>query len=124
MEPSDLKSPPPDDTCLETWLRTEATLTPLPDDGFSARVVAALPAPAPRPRQRAWLCVASAAIGFAVAAANGAFLPGSLAALPQWEQTAIQFGALLTDPMLLLALGTSGLSALYALKSDDLRQLF
>ncbi len=44
MEPADLNSSPPDDARLEAWLRAHSAAAPLPDDGFSARVLAALPA--------------------------------------------------------------------------------
>lgn len=45
MEPDHLKSTPPDDAQLDTWLRANTTLPALPDDGFSQRVLTALPAP-------------------------------------------------------------------------------
>ena len=48
MEPHDLKSTPPDDAALETWLRANAALPPLPDHGFSRQVLAALPPPTRR----------------------------------------------------------------------------
>lgn len=49
MEPSDLNSPASDDR-LESLLRQPAA--PLPDDGFSARVLCALPPPPPA--RQAW----------------------------------------------------------------------
>lgn len=71
MEPSDLNPPPPDDAALETWLHTHAVEQPLPDDGFSHRVLAALP---PRiivtstaSARRRWLCAAAATIGLLIA---------------------------------------------------------
>jgi len=70
MESSDLNPHPRDDVRLEAWLRTGAGQPPLPDDGFSARVMAALPsaAPAPAParvsqRRIFVLCAVGAAIG-------------------------------------------------------------
>lgn len=66
MEPNDLKSTPPDDAQLEAWLRAGAMLPPLPDDGFSRRVVAALPPPSPRFPPRVWVCGAGALLGVGV----------------------------------------------------------
>lgn len=44
MEPADLNPPlSPDDQQLETWLRATSARPPLPDAGFSQRVLAALP---------------------------------------------------------------------------------
>lgn len=83
MEPNDLKSPPPDDAALEAWLRGSASLPPLPDHGFSGRVLAALPAPK-RSMQRAWFCLAGAFVGTGVAAfqlLQGGSLPALDAAL-------------------------------------------
>ncbi len=56
MEPANLNSPTPDDEKLAQFLRsTEGEQ--LPDDGFSARVLAALPPPRPAPlfSTREWL---------------------------------------------------------------------
>lgn len=70
MESSDLNLHPRDDARLEAWLRTGAGQPPLPDDGFSARVMAALPsaAPAPAPARVSQgrifvLCAVGATIG-------------------------------------------------------------
>jgi hypothetical protein len=70
MEPDDLNPPPPDETAFEAWLRTNAALPPLPDDHFSARVLAAVGPPARRRGSRG-LCVAlGLAAGLAVALAG------------------------------------------------------
>ncbi len=46
MEPERLDpAPRPDAAALEAWLRANAAQPPLPDDGFSQRVLAALPPP-------------------------------------------------------------------------------
>ncbi len=124
MEPTNLKSLPPDDDRLEVWLRDEAALAPLPDDGFSARVVAALPVANTRSHHRVWLCAVGAATGVAFAAANGAFWPDWSAAIPQWEHALVPLAQLLSDPMLLLALVVAGISVLYALKPGTVRQFF
>ena len=79
MEPTDLKNDSPESVQLETWLRSEAAATPLPDDGFSRRVLAALPARTPRlSRQRLWFCLGGALLGVIVTLV-GLQRPGSLA---------------------------------------------
>ena len=122
MEPSDLNFPSSDDAQIEAWLRTSSRLPPLPDNGFSARVVAALPAR--RQNRRAWLCAAGTVLGVAVAALGGAFSTDWSSVLPNWPSTGADMGRILFDPMLLCALVVAALSSLYALKSDELRQLF
>ncbi|MDO8540924.1 MAG: hypothetical protein Q7S40_10855 [Opitutaceae bacterium] len=73
MESADLKSNSPDDAQLEAWLHANSAIAPLSDDGFSHRVLAALPPPvAPaKPSIRPWLCVAAALIGSIVAIHSG-----------------------------------------------------
>lgn len=84
MESPDLNPPPPEDARLEAWLRTHGAAAPLPDDGFSARVLAALPPPAPAvapagllaarrraAHRRAWLCLVGAALGCALSFSGG-----------------------------------------------------
>lgn len=63
MEPTNLNSPTPDDEKLAQFLRSTES-EPLPDDGFSARVLAALPPPrlAPLFSRRDWL-IGGAVIG-------------------------------------------------------------
>ena len=45
MEPANLTPLPPDRDPLEAWLSAKAPVAPLPDAGFTARVLAALPPP-------------------------------------------------------------------------------
>lgn len=79
MEPSELNPPSADDARFDAWLRRQAALTPLSDDGFAARVLHALPTPvdpallaqAQRARRaeawrRGWFCAAGAAAGLAL----------------------------------------------------------
>ena len=63
MEPANLNSPTPDDEKLARFLRSTDG-EQLPDDGFSARVLAALPLPRPAPlfTGRDWL-IGGAVIG-------------------------------------------------------------
>lgn len=68
MESDELKTPAPDDAQLEAWLRSSTFLPALPDDGFSSRVLAALPPPKRRFPARVLVCLAGGAVGMAVAA--------------------------------------------------------
>ena len=45
MEPTNLTPLPSDRDPLEAWLSAKAPVAPLPDEGFTARVLAALPPP-------------------------------------------------------------------------------
>lgn len=75
MEPANLNAPTPDDEKLVRFLRsTEGEQ--LPDDGFSARVLAALPPPRPAPlfSGREWL------LGGAVTGALLLLTPSGLSA--------------------------------------------
>ena len=69
MEPANLRANSSDDEQLEAWLRAQSAVPPLRDDGFSQRVLTALPpATASAPAQgrsalRAWLCLAAALAG-------------------------------------------------------------
>lgn len=67
MEPTNLNSTPPDDDALEAWLRANSSLPPLPDDGFSRRVLGALPRAFQRRVQRSVSCMAAVILGSALA---------------------------------------------------------
>jgi hypothetical protein len=81
MESSNL-TPPSDDAWLEAWLN-KATPAPLPDDGFSARVLAALPERASRRQSRHRVVLYAsgvcASLGWAL------LVPGQWPGLPQLE---------------------------------------
>lgn len=119
MESPDLKSNSPDDAQLEGLLRAHSTLPPLRDDGFSARVVAALP-PAVTPRAaaatspvRGWLIGAAALLGVVVAArpgGSGAAAPGAADQLEAFFAAIQPALAPLADPSVLLALLVSAIS--------------
>ncbi len=68
MEPADLNPTPPDDPALEAWLRSGTALPPLPDHGFSHRVLAALPPPPAPVSSRVWACAVGAGAGLGVVA--------------------------------------------------------
>lgn len=119
MEPTDLNPPPhPNDARIEAWLRQPATS--LPDDGFSARVVAALPPPAPARvrRSRTATCAVGAAIGTVIAIAG---FGSSDSWVLNWIPMRTAFEPLLaplSDPVVLSALTVAGLSVLYAFRPN------
>lgn len=125
MEPNDLKSsPPPDDAPLETWLRANTALPPLPDAGFSQRVLTALPA---QPR-RAGISPRLFVIGLGAVAGMGfvAFklLAGAPVELnlpaPEMETAAL---AQLADPKLHAALGVTVVTLAFAFWPDLRRRV-
>ncbi len=125
MEPNDLKSPtPPDDAHLDAWLRTNAALPPLSDDGFSRCVLTALPAPQRSGQQspRMLAIAAGAAAGIGLAAFR--FWTGTPDdfSLPLFGPEAADTFAKLTDPKLHAALGVTVGTLAFAFWRD-LRQL-
>ena len=74
---------PPDDSDynLEAQLRVQPG-TPLPDDGFSRRVLRALPGKRPERSRRIWLC--SAALAAACAAGFAQWGRPSLPPMERW----------------------------------------
>ncbi len=125
MEPNDLKSTPPDDAQLETWLRAQTALPVLPDDGFSHRVLTVLPAPQRRavisPRMLAITLGAVAGIGFAaVKFATGATVEFNLPPLGPEATDAL---AQLTDPKLHTALGVTVATLAYVFWRDVRRRV-
>lgn len=119
MEPTDLKNDSPESVQLETWLRSEAAATPLPDDGFSRRVLAALPARTPRlSRQRLWFCLGGALLGVIVTLV-GLQRPGSLAVdLPALGPVFTQAVSQLATPAVGGALGLAVLSLGFAFRRE------
>lgn len=71
MEPTDLNSPRPGDADLEAWLREHAAQPALPDDGFTPKVLSALPmvvrsaARRHAAQRRLWFCLVGALAGLA-----------------------------------------------------------
>jgi hypothetical protein len=122
MEPTDLKSSPDDDR-LDAWLRTSGAAAPLPDDGFTSRVLAALPPPSPAltpagllaarrraAHRRAWFCLIGAALGCAVSFSGGTagLVQGVDALLPALAAA----GRMLATPSLGLAAAVTAASLL------------
>lgn len=88
MESPKLTPDSPDDAHIEAWLRMNSAAEPLVDDGFSTRVVAALPPPATESqRRRTWLCIVGAVTGAVLTAAQGS----------QWSEAARQLTGLMTE---------------------------
>ena len=69
MEPANLNMPSEREDEIEALLRTAQP--PLADDGFSTRVLAALPTTAPRESGRWWWATAGGVAGAAVAITRG-----------------------------------------------------
>ena len=117
MEPANVNPPPdPDEARLESLLRGAPMA--LPDDGFSTRVLAALPPPARTPARRSHLawCTAAAALGTVLALVIAA--PWS-AMHDTWRpvlSALAPLGANLADPAVLAALLVATASAVYALR--------
>ncbi|MFO1451412.1 MAG: hypothetical protein U1F61_24845 [Opitutaceae bacterium] len=119
MEPADLKSPSPDDASFEAWYRAHATRPPVPNHGFTGRVLAALPPPRKSvSSQRGRFCLAGALLGGAVAWSGGLLEalgnPGI-----EVEQAGVWSPA--ASPGLGLALGLVVVSLLYVYR-DFLRR--
>lgn len=117
MEPANLNPlPDPDDARLEAMLREPIPL--LADDGFSARVLRALPPPTPAPAlwPRVPLCAVSAALGILVAFVGAA---PWVNLNENWTSVQAAFapvGAWLSEPAVLAALVVALASVVYALR--------
>jgi hypothetical protein len=115
MEPADLTPLSPEDARLETLLGQNLD-APLSDAGFSARVLAALPAP----QRNRWLRwgpiaapIAGALAGLAFALWQGARWNDLAATAAQLEQAAFLISDQLTDAGLILAVAiVAGLFAI------------
>jgi hypothetical protein len=115
MEPTDLNRSALDDAQLDTWLRSNAAAVPLPDNGFSQRVLASLPPPASRAAgwRRLIFCIAGAAAGVVVPLLTDFGQPDpaiSRVDLGRISQQALQP---LADSNVLLAATVTGLCLLY-----------
>ena len=115
MEPNDLKSTSSDDAALEAWLRTSASLPPLPDGGFSPRVLSALPPPPPLISRRGWLCMAGGLVGSVVAVIGAATTPTPVPTIGPLEPERLQ--------QLAIACGLAALALWFALRDRLWRPL-
>ncbi len=119
MEPANLNSPTQDDEKLVQFLRaTEGEQ--LPDDGFSARVLAALPPPRPAPlfSTREWL-LGGFALGLVLLLAPHS-LPADLATLTNsaGESVSALLAGLLEEPAALVVLAVT-VGTLLLTEQDD-----
>ena len=113
MEFSDLTPPHRDDVRLHELFRE---IAPLPDDGFSARVLAALPAPrsSRTPMLRAVAILIGAAAGLASSWQPLVALASHPPELELVRHSLAQLGGSLSDPHLLLGMALVATSMLYA----------
>jgi hypothetical protein len=119
MEPHDLNSLPSDDAQLEAWLRASSSLPPIADHGFTARVIATLPAPAAqRSTRRTWFCLAGAFVGLVVAGLKISSGPDFTANVPAITPDAALALKQLADPSFLLAMGVTAASLMFAFWPD------
>jgi hypothetical protein len=120
MEPEDVNLSPNvnDDAQLEALLRTAAPV--LPDDGFPARVLAALPAAEAEriPWRRIAFCLVGAAAGCGFALWRGVSWPGLQSGLEQFAAALVNAGPALADPLLGAALVVTTLSLLFAFRAE------
>ena len=92
---------PPDDDALDTWLRRGADV-PLPDDGMSKRVLAALPPPAaPASPWKLWLPIGLGALAGVICVV---LIDRNGSGTSTIESTVNQIAALVSDPGTLLTL--------------------
>ena len=120
MEPANLNSLPSanDDARLEALLRRAAPT--LPDNGFSARVLAALPATEEQhaPWRRAVFCLVGAAAGCGLAFWRSGASPGLQSGLEQFGVNLADASLVFADPMVSAALVVTALSLLVAFRTE------
>ena len=114
MEPTDLNPDSREDDELKAFLQSHAPEPILRDDGFSQRVLAALPSPRRRapvsPVYPLWLWLAGGLTGVLVAALKGASFEGLSVAADAFALPGAELVHVLSDPWLGLALALTGVS--------------
>jgi hypothetical protein len=124
MEPADLKTPSPDDRRVDAWLRQPPP--ELPDAGFSARVLAALPpqkTATPWVPSRTLLCTLALMAGMALAFSRGISSSGTATNPEQWREISANLAPLLTNPWLGLSLAITAASLFMAFGRGGRRAL-
>lgn len=117
MEPIDLNSSDPSDQALDALLR-KGIAPPLPDAGFSARVLAALPPPKEKfLRPREWLGLGLLAAGALVLGPPGRLLEKMRTETSTLGDAVAPLFTVLADPALLLVLAIS--AGVWLVISDD-----
>jgi hypothetical protein len=113
-----MNSLPPDDSRLEALLRHDGS--DLPDDGFTLRVVRALP---PRrsgwPSRRLFCCVLGAGTGVALALRQGAAWPSEREMSAQVTAMATQASAFGASPWSMVAVAVVAAAAFWAWRSGE-----
>lgn len=120
MEPAKLKPPVDEEATLAAMARLQSPA--IPDDGFSARVLAALPPPTPERLRRArpaarwpWLAYfGGGLIGAVLAVSQTGSGSGLAAAVRQLAYALNDTGIALAGPWLLLSLSITACSLLIA----------
>jgi hypothetical protein len=115
MESPDLNHSPSDDAALDAWLRDNAALAPLPDHGFSQRVLLNLPAPTDRAaaKRRLIFCALGALAGVMVPLLTDVGRPEPAAGQVALSRAAQQALQPLADPNVILAATITGVCLLY-----------
>ena len=109
-------SPTPEDAPLDALLRQQAAAEALPDDGFSQRVLTALPPPTRAASSRArWIvCAIGGVIGTIVAAAGLLSAPAASGGWSEVVSATVRGLAVLAEPPAVLALTVAALSWFFA----------
>ena len=118
-----MNTPSSEDERLRSILR--GGVTPLPDDGFSTRVMAALPSQnhGLMLYARAAVCGLGALVGLVFAWQRGVSFDSVKVAANQLSDSFVQAGGGLADYRFVVAVAVTGLSLLYVFK-EGLRKTF
>ena len=110
----------PDHHALESLLRHYAALPPLPDNGFAARVLTALPPPRPAAfvSRRTILCLAGALAGVALSFQSGGARPTVSELLGRIGEVTFRVGSFLVEPRQCLMLLVVAASVAFAFRSS------
>jgi hypothetical protein len=115
MEPTNLTPPSDREDELEALLRRPHA--PLPDNGFSARVVMKLSAP---PNwSRLWFAIVGGGAGVIFAMGRGASGEALQKGIDDLKYRFVEVGAIATDPWFWVALGIIAVSMVYTFRSRD-----
>jgi hypothetical protein len=122
MEPANLTPFRSDHDPVESWLRAKA-VDPLPDNGFSARVIAALP---PSPASFSWrrllLCAGGTLCGLAFAWSQGGDWPDGATLARLWNVSVTETVQLLENPWWSLAFASVIVAAAVAFAVQTMRE--
>jgi hypothetical protein len=119
MESEKLTPPPSDDESFDRWLSAGSPLPSLPDQGFSATVLAQLPARATDPRSnRLLVCLLAAAIGVVLAAAPAVLSPATSVDFTNARHDLVEMSEVLAGPAGGAAMAAIVLSLAFAFRSD------